>query len=116
MTDSPSVGCDRPEMSQFMSRPPRDTLDSHYVTQRSAAAATGAVQFPTPVSANSLPALAPNIDNPHWQHASVLPSVNSSAVLVTSIIGQTHGQYGQLQAVNNSSTGRQPAQPASVEQ
>lgn len=87
------------------------------MTQRSAAA-TCAVQFPTPVSVNSLPTLAPNIDNPQWQHASVLPtaavSVNNSALLVANLIGQTHGQYGQLQAINNSSTGHQPAQPASV--
>ena len=58
--------------------------DSHYsVHYTGPVVSSCAVQFPTPVSRNSLPplsALVPNIDAPQWQHAAVaVPSLAASS-------------------------------------
>jgi len=76
-------------MSQFICRASDKSglllNDSHLHT---VPVVSGAVQFPTPMSLNSAPSLlAPNIDNPPWQHASVLSptSVSSAATLASGV-------------------------------
>ena len=69
------------QMAQFM--PSYNNLlsaamsDCHYI--QCSPVASCAVQFPTPVSQQNLPALIASISHsPQWQHAAVLPAASSS--------------------------------------
>ena len=113
----PSSSCD-----SLLSAP-----DCHYVQYSPVVSC--AVQFPTPVSQNSVPpliALAPNIDNPQWQHLAVLPTTtvnpSSNLPLASAIGGQPQWQYGCAAgwqgndaSSGNRSSGRINAATADVE-
>jgi len=77
-------------MSQLMSLPadwtglPDADSRCHLMHYSQVPTVTCAVQFPTPVSVSSLPALSPNIDNAQWYRQPMTAAVPLSGQVPTS--------------------------------